>query len=177
MVRAMNSQLVRLYSFVKRDPAVVFFRHGVPLLYDGEPNEHELYDFFSDNRDPLVKELSDETFEHLTQASTGATTGDWLVMFYSSNCIDCQRMQAAWETVAAKLKARLNVARVDRGRGGVLTAKRFRVEKSPTVVLVRQGKFYRYDLNNLEIASFVSFAQSWYKNVAAEKVPVPATPL
>ena len=26
-----------------------------------------------------VNHLSDETFEHLTQASTGATTGDWLV--------------------------------------------------------------------------------------------------
>ena len=24
--------------------------------------------------------LTDESFEHLTQASTGATTGDWLVM-------------------------------------------------------------------------------------------------
>jgi len=26
-----------------------------------------------------VKALDDVTFEHLTQASTGATTGDWLV--------------------------------------------------------------------------------------------------
>lgn len=26
--------------------------------------------------------LNDSNFEHLTQASTGATTGDWLVMMY-----------------------------------------------------------------------------------------------
>lgn len=31
------------------------------------------------NRDPIVKELDDTSFEHLTQASTGATTGDWLI--------------------------------------------------------------------------------------------------
>ena len=30
------------------------------------------------------KFLDDNTFEHLTQAATGATTGDWLVYFYSA---------------------------------------------------------------------------------------------
>ena len=29
-----------------------------------------------------VIELNDANFEHLTQASTGATTGDWLVLLY-----------------------------------------------------------------------------------------------
>lgn len=35
---------------------------------------------FSENKEPTVKELTDDTFEHLTQASSGATTGDWFVM-------------------------------------------------------------------------------------------------
>lgn len=30
-----------------------------------------------------VKVLTDKTFEHDTQASTGATTGDWFVEFYA----------------------------------------------------------------------------------------------
>ena len=30
-----------------------------------------------------VKILTDENFEHDTQATTGATTGDWFVMFYA----------------------------------------------------------------------------------------------
>lgn len=34
-VKAVNSHLARLYSPTK-EPAVVFFRHGVPLLYDGK---------------------------------------------------------------------------------------------------------------------------------------------
>ena len=29
-----------------------------------------------------IKILTDDTFEHLTQASTGATTGDWFVVLY-----------------------------------------------------------------------------------------------
>lgn len=35
---------------------------------------------FTENKAPTVKELTDDTFEHLTQASSGATTGDWFVM-------------------------------------------------------------------------------------------------
>ena len=30
-----------------------------------------------------VVELTDATFEHLTQASSGSTTGDWFVEFYA----------------------------------------------------------------------------------------------
>lgn len=78
VVKVENSQLVRLYN-PKKEPAVVFFRHGVPLLYDGAINAEEIYQKFDQNREPTVKELSDDSFEHLTQASTGATTGDWFI--------------------------------------------------------------------------------------------------
>ena len=37
----------------------------------------------SEGGESLVVELSDATFEQLTQASTGATTGDWLVAFFA----------------------------------------------------------------------------------------------
>lgn len=80
-VKAFNSQLVRLYSPTK-EPALVFFRHGIPLLYDGAVNEDAILHQFSMNKDPTVKELNDETFEHLTQAASGATTGDWFIMLY-----------------------------------------------------------------------------------------------
>lgn len=79
VVKVLNSQLVRLYSPTK-EPAIVFFRQGVPLLHDGSANGDEIYQKFHENRTPAVQELSDENFEHLTQASTGATTGDWFVM-------------------------------------------------------------------------------------------------
>lgn len=79
IVKVIDSQLVRLYS-PKKEPAVIFFRHGVPLLYDGAINAEEIYQKFEQNREPSVKELSDDSFEHLTQASTGSTTGDWFIL-------------------------------------------------------------------------------------------------
>lgn len=78
-----ESQLVRLYS-PKKEPAVVFFRHGVPLLYDGTINAEEIYHNFEQNKIPAVKELTDDSFEHLTQAATGSTTGDWFILLYVS---------------------------------------------------------------------------------------------
>lgn len=77
-VKAFNSQLVRLYSPTK-EPALVLFRHGIPLLYEGPVDEDSIIQHFTEFKDPTVRELTDETFEHLTQATSGSTTGDWFV--------------------------------------------------------------------------------------------------
>lgn len=82
-------------------PLVVFFRHGVPLLYDGigfdakvvlfhycyfflilpgPLNDEVMLETFVQNKEAAVSHLNDESFEHLTQAASGATTGDWFVM-------------------------------------------------------------------------------------------------
>lgn len=78
-VKVLNSQMARLYSS-KKEPVLVFFRKGHPLLYNGPNDAEEIFMRFNENRQPAVQELTDETFEHLTQASTGATTGDWFVL-------------------------------------------------------------------------------------------------
>ncbi|KAK3911999.1 Thioredoxin domain-containing protein [Frankliniella fusca] len=175
VVKAVSSSMVKLYSPTK-EPALVFFRHGVPLLYDGPINDELILHTFTDNKEPVVKELNDNTFEHLTQASTGATTGDWLVMFYSDNCVDCQRLQARWEAVGAKLKTRMNVARVNKGSTGAVTGRRFGVQEVPTFILFRQGRLYRYQIPKYDVTSFSSFATDWYKNAKAENIPAPKSP-
>ncbi|XP_022825282.1 protein disulfide-isomerase A6 homolog [Spodoptera litura] len=174
-VKAINSHLSRLYNPAK-DPALVFFRHGVPLLYSGESDENEIYGFFEKNQAPAVKELTDKIFEHITQAATGATTGDWFVMFYGASCVECQRLHAVWESVGATLKGRINVARMDANLAGVNTAKRFNVNKLPSFLFFRLGKVYRFDLPKKDVKSFVIFAQDWYKNAKAEPVPLLASP-
>lgn len=78
-MKVMSSNLVRLYS-PNKEPAIVFFRRGNPMLLDHEKlGEDEMLMKITENEEPVVKELTDTTFEHLTQASTGATTGDWFV--------------------------------------------------------------------------------------------------
>jgi len=49
-------------------------------LFSGASNEDEILSKLNKCPEPAVKALNDETFEHLTQASTGATTGDWLIL-------------------------------------------------------------------------------------------------
>lgn len=90
---------------------------------------------FTDNKEPVVRELTDANFEHLTQASSGATTGDWFVMFTSASCNECRNLLARWEAVGAKLKNRMNVAVVDRHTTGAVTARRFNVLEVPKFVL------------------------------------------
>lgn len=48
--------------------------------FTGPINDEFILHSFMDNKEPVVKELVDDNFEHLTQAASGATTGDWFVM-------------------------------------------------------------------------------------------------
>ena len=48
----------------------------------GPANDEEMLETLLAYKEPCVKDLTDTSFEHLTQASTGATTGDWLILFY-----------------------------------------------------------------------------------------------
>jgi hypothetical protein len=43
-------------------------------------NDEVMLDTFIQNKDPAVNHLNDDSFEHLTPAASGATTGDWFVM-------------------------------------------------------------------------------------------------
>lgn len=97
-------------------------------------------------------------------------------MFYTAECIECQRLGAIWEAVGAALKTRMNVARINSHTVGINTGKRFKIEKAPEFILLRQGKYYRYEFKNYAVKSFVAFAHTIYKNVVAEKVQHPASP-
>ena len=60
----------------------------------------------------------------------------WVCIYsYSTDCVECQRLQARWEAVGAKLRTRLNVARVNRQTVGAVTARRFGVWEVPKFIL------------------------------------------
>nr|CAG4644057.1 EOG090X0856 [Lepidurus arcticus] len=158
------------------EPRLVFFRKGVPLLYEGPLNEEVILETFMQNKEPVAQELTDENFEHLTQASTGATTGDWFVLFYRPDNDVSQRLMARWEALGASLKNRVNVAKVNVQGPGVSTANRLGVVDVPSFVFIRQGKMYRFDLPKHDLSMFVDFANGWYRNVPSKSVPVPPSP-
>jgi thioredoxin-like negative regulator of GroEL len=83
-----------------------------------------------------VQELTDSSFEHLTQAASGATTGDWLVMFFTSSCQLCHRLMATLESVGCKHRGRINVARVNKETYGEKSGRRFELglEDKPDII-------------------------------------------
>jgi len=90
-----------------------------------------------------VVELTEANFEHLTQLSTGATTGDWFIKFYAPWCGHCKRLAPTWEEVATELKGEVNVAKVD-VTGNRALGKQFDVKGFPTLLLFRRGKMVKY---------------------------------
>jgi len=177
VVKATKSETLRkFYNPDKPAPTVVFFRKRKPVLYDGPADEEEIHERFMQWRDPCQQDLTDTNFEHLTQASSGATTGDWLVHFFRDDCDDCLKLDARLETIACQHKGRINVARMNKGSTGAVTGRRMGVTNLPSLVFFRLGRLYRYEVEKYDIDSISSFINGWYKNVQGESIPLPKTP-
>ena len=88
-------------------------------------------------------DLTSKTFEHLTQAATGATTGDWFVMFYAPWCGHCKELMPTWDKVASELKGEVNVAKVDVPLNRNLGT-RFDIKGFPTLKLFSKGHIYTF---------------------------------
>jgi len=115
--------------------------------------------------------LTDENFEHDTQAATGATTGDWLIEFYAPWCPHCTRLQPVFEKVADELKSVINVAKLDVDVNP-LTANRLQIQSLPTIKFFRHGKMYTLSSGKpRSIQSLVEFAQGGYLTEEMEVVP------
>lgn len=114
--------------------------------------------------------LTDENFEHLTQASTGATTGDWFVKFYAPWCGHCKKMAPTWDELAERLEGTyVNVAKVSVTENRAI-GKRFGIKGYPTIKFFSKGQMYSYK-GPRTIEAFETFANGGYAR--ADKEPVP----
>lgn len=112
--------------------------------------------------------LIDSTFEHQTQASTGQTTGSWLVWFYEGGektVLEGQVEKDFWSehnVVLASVHA--GIARE--------TAKRFSIVETPQLLFFHKRQLYRYkgDWHWDQVTEFVT---GGYQTVTAEEVPPP----
>jgi len=180
VVKLVDSPMVEQYAVGKTEqPVIVMFRNGLPVIYTGPANEEVMLDTLVRYKEPGVQELTDSTFEHLTQAATGATTGDWLVMFYTSSCSLCTRLTATMETMACMHRGRINVARVNKETYGEKTGRRFELglEDKPDILFFRLGKMYRYTDTALDPATLSSFITEQYSQTEAVDIPPPKSPL
>lgn len=118
-----------------------------------------------------VIELNSANFEHLTQASTGSTTGDWLIKFYAPWCGHCKTLAPIYEQVATELKGEINVAHVD-VTGSRDLGTRFEIQGFPTVKLLSKGQTYTFK-GRRSVEELVQFARGGYQIHQPEAVRKP----
>lgn len=98
--------------------------------------------------------LTDETFEHQTQASTGQTTGSWLVWFYDDAN---DHVTGSFPSESEWLEDHIVVGAVNVAEGaGAKLKKRFALEKLPVFLYFHKGKMYRYSTS-----TFANDGLSW----------------
>lgn len=115
--------------------------------------------------------LDSSNFEHLTQASTGSTTGDWLVKFYAPWCGHCKKMEPMYEELAQKLKGEVNVAKVDVPANRDLGT-RFEIKGFPTLKFFSKGKVYTYK-GKRTVDDIIEFVKGDYMIQTSEEVNPP----
>mgnify|MGYP002883313905 CR=1 FL=1 len=125
-----------------------------------------------------VVDLDEQNFEHLTQAATGATSGDWLVLFCKPSVSRCAKVSENWSRVALQLATtreakglpRINVARVDTSEKSWLP-KRFGITSVPVVLLFKGGVMYSFHGGGFSVERLVTFAERDYERASRMLVP------
>jgi hypothetical protein len=127
-----------------------------------------------------IVQLTDQIFEHQTQASTGATTGSWFIMFSSPSCSSCVELKEAFEPLDGDTD--LNEHGIVLGRMDAFsnpdTLTRFDILKLPTLMYIHKGSLYRFPVSEYEYRTtdlLKAFILSDYKKVEAEPIPGPPT--
>jgi len=121
--------------------------------------------------------LTDSNFEHLTQASSGQTTGKWLVKFYAPWCGHCRSLMPTWENLATAIAndyedEGINIASVDATNESGLRD-RFKVSAYPDLKYFADRKMYNYD-GGRTLEDLLEFITEGYKN--ADSAPIPSEP-
>lgn len=173
-IRVASTEIPRSFG-ISSKPTILFYRHTKPIIYDGLTLAPDIEEWISQNLESSLKILTENNFEHLTQAATGATTGDWMVGFCDSTLKSCQNLQAILDTAATKLSGQQNVAYVDTATNPLLV-ERFSLHKDFSILFFRLGKMYEYSIDKIDIATLTSFAQGWYKNFESKSIPIPPSP-
>jgi len=120
--------------------------------------------------------LNDSNFEHHTQVSSGHTTGDWFVKFYSPLCGHCNAMKEAWKGLGKQLKGQINIAEVDVSVNTILP-KRFNILGLPTLLHFSHGKMYEYNSSDRSTKEMSAFATGGYSKEKAKDIPAELTQL
>eukprot|EP00246_Nothoceros_aenigmaticus_P009402 TRINITY_DN2490_c0_g2_i1.p1 TRINITY_DN2490_c0_g2~~TRINITY_DN2490_c0_g2_i1.p1 ORF type:complete len:221 (-),score=35.58 TRINITY_DN2490_c0_g2_i1:954-1616(-) len=122
----------------------------------------------ADESQPEIRKLTDQNFEHDTQAGTGQTTGHWLVLFTKDSPASKEAREVFIKT-AAQLEGQPILAEVDI-ETSPNTAKRFAVEIVPELRLFRDRSMVKY-AGDWDAEDILLFIQEGWKALPKDAVP------
>jgi len=159
-------------------PQLIYFDGKTPFRYD----ENDIYqpddivEWIEECKQTPIPELTDATFEHLTQSSTGSTTGDWIILFANSKRPECMKpLLADLGTLAARFRRRKNVATLCT-QSNPQTAQRFGFSSNQhctKILFFHRTSLYHYENEDIQIKDLIKFVTEGYKTVEAKDVPLP----
>lgn len=120
-------------------------------------------------------ELTEENFEHDTQATTGSTTGDWLILFCEYERFKkCRDYQPFWDELSGLLRGKTSVAYIDVNKE---TRMRHRFDilygQTPHIVMLHRGHTYKFTGDIHSQDALVDFAiETFHDSEHKHKVPI-----
>ena len=121
-----------------------------------------------------IVELTDATFEHQTQASTGMTTGSWFVLFKADKCAHCAKVQPEFEKLAQDEELEGIVLATVNVPTNRQTAARFDNKGFPTLLYLHRGKQYKFK-GQRTYERLKQFLLEGIKTMAPLDIPKPVT--
>ena len=125
-----------------------------------------------------VVNLNDTTFEHQTQASTGMTTGSWLVFFKAQRCPHCNKLMPQYEKLSSDeelLEKGIVLAAMD-VKDCPHVMNRFMIRGFPTLIYLHKKQLYEYN-GKRDYESLKEFVLSGFESVEAKSIPPPPSVL
>ncbi|CAH8480059.1 unnamed protein product [Dicrocoelium dendriticum] len=164
-------------GFPLTEPPLIAFADSVRRLpYCGPLKSSDLMDSIQQfSAGVRAARLNDANFEHDTQASTGSTTGDWLIIF---DAITESTLQL-YDGLCLSLRARgVNLGVIDPSHS-IRTSKRFNVTLLPsghiTVLMLHRSELYRYNepIKRTMTDRLLRFGLGGYKSYQKSVIPRP----
>lgn len=125
-----------------------------------------------------VVTLTDDTFEHQTQASTGMTTGSWLIFFKAQRCPHCNKLMPQYEDLSNDeelLERGIVLATLD-VKDCPRVMNRFMIRGFPSLIYLHKKQLYEYS-GKRSYESLKEFVLDGFEKVEAKSIPPPPSVL
>lgn len=133
-VKTKDVSFIKEYGLDEEDlPALIYFEHGQPSIYDGDLSaEEDLLDWLlKQKRDDTIEEVNRRLLEKLIESSHYL-----VVLFYKSNCKTCQTVLETLEKIDDDCDAYgISMVKIN----DMSLAKRYGIKTFPALVYFRNG--------------------------------------